>query len=640
VNARHDIRTSLGLMILFILVGCSGKGSRAQPGLDQAPEPEPRPRVIVVGVDGLDPEILERLIAAKKLPNLARLHRSPLLSVTPADPLCAWGSVVTGAPPSSHGLVGDRTRRAGSVAFADGLAGGDFEERDSALAVDPFWTTLSNAGMDVRVLRAPASFPPPKGDRLELLSGMGTPDVNANACQWILVSSTPRPATSMRGGVLITATSVGASSWEAVLPAHVGEQDTFAARITIGVVAVDGESPLVSVDGGNDSVSSAVGKWSDWFGLIYEAAGQSYRARTRMLALRAGKDIEIFLEPPGVDPFSPHLPVTSPRYLAGFYADRYGPYRTCGTAVDETAFAAGVIGPAALIGQAYMSWEQQGRMTLGEVARDDWDVLVTIFGQPDAPVRIFSRATDPGMPAHDPALAETYGDAVEKMYGQLDSLVGELLKSLGPADRIIVLSARGERTVRREFNLTSWLAREGYLVLAAKAKSSKRDELADVDWTKTRAYSSGAGGIYLNLAGREPFGIVEPGARSDALLAEISTRLGSFTEGASPVVKEVLSGADLFAGSPATSPDLLVVLEPGYGISADSYAGAVPASLLVDSTGAWIPAANGGDPVDAAGVLLTTLPPAGAPTVLDVAPTILHVMGVKPPPTCVGKSFW
>ena len=62
--------------------------------------------------------------------------------------------------------------------------------------------------------------------------------------------------------------------------------------------------------------------------------------------------------------------------------------------------------------------------------------------------------------------------------------------------------------------------------------------------------------------------------------------------------------------------------------------------LLVDSVHPWIPAADAGDPVDAGGVLLTTLPPAGEPTILDVAPTVLSLMGVDPPAACVGQSFW
>jgi predicted AlkP superfamily phosphohydrolase/phosphomutase len=71
--------------------------------------------------------------------------------------------------------------------------------------------------------------------------------------------------------------------------------------------------------------------------------------------------------------------------------------------------------------------------------------------------------------------------------------------------------------------LNNWLAREGFL--AVRPGASKQDVmLGFVDWSRTKAYALGLGGIYLNLAGRERDGIVAP-ADAPALLAEIKAKL-------------------------------------------------------------------------------------------------------------------
>jgi predicted AlkP superfamily phosphohydrolase/phosphomutase len=360
-----------------------------------------------------------------------------------------------------------------------------------------------------------------------------------------------------------------------------------------------------------------------------------------MLLVSGGPGLDAVLEPVSTDPFAPAVALSAPRYYAGFLADRYGRFRTTGSLVDERAFAAGRIGPAALLNQIYSSWEQSERMTLGELGRGGWDLLVSFLPQAGSAVRVLARAGDDRLPAHDPALHKGYGENLEKLYLRLDGLVGEIMKGLSASDRLIVVGVRGVRPVRRELNLTSWLVREGYTALARKARSSTRDGFADVEWQRTRAYAAGAGALYLNLSGREPQGIVQRGEEAQTLLATLSEELLALRDGSSPVVKDVVQGSEVFAG-PALdrAPDLLVVLHAGYAIGSGCRLGAAPPSVLQDSTRAWIPAADGGDPADASGVVLATLPTRGDPSVVDLAPTVLGFFGIKPPPTYTGRNLW
>ena len=67
-----------------------------------------------------------------------------------------------------------------------------------------------------------------------------------------------------------------------------------------------------------------------------------------------------------------------------------------------------------------------------------------------------------------------------------------------------MLSDHGFCAFRRGVNLNAWLRENGYLV----GKAAESGEYFDgVDWKRTRAYTLGLGGLYLNLRGREPRGL-------------------------------------------------------------------------------------------------------------------------------------
>lgn len=112
--------------------------------------------LLVVGVEGLDPSIVERLVAEGKLPNMSRLLtegasvRFPSLGRT-VDPRISWTSLVTGVAPERQG-VGSMVRSAKGNMVPLPL-------RPSSRTVDTVWTLLSKAGSDVAVLGWPGTWP-------------------------------------------------------------------------------------------------------------------------------------------------------------------------------------------------------------------------------------------------------------------------------------------------------------------------------------------------------------------------------------------------------------------------------------------------------------------------------------------------
>ncbi len=633
-------------LILSALAGsCHCRGGSSS-GQDETGSRD-GPRLVVLGVDGLDPRLLDGLVERGKVPNLARLHRSALETTVPSDPASAWSSFATGTPPAAHGILGDVMRLPASYDLAGPCmpAGstGSQSSRNTRLG-EPFWSAAARAGKRVRVLRAPYSCPPSVEGAAEVLGGAGTPDLVGGPGATMLVRSCA-PAPGGRppaGGVPLVAQSLPGGGWTVRIDGpEQGGKETAAVLTMSWSAAAGAKDRVLLVDGGRGVVRVAPGKWSDWIELSFEGGVKKIAGITRVLPLSGGTGLEAVLEPVSADPYAPLVPLCAPRYYAGFLADRYGRFRTTGSLVDEQAYDAGQIGPASLLNQTYSSWEQAERMTLGELGRGGWDLLLSVFPQTGAAVRVLARAGDDRLPAHDSALDAGYGANLEKIYVRLDGLVGEIMKGLSASDRLIVVGVRGLRPVRREVNLTTWLVKEGYTALARKARASAKDGYADVEWERTRAFAAGAGAIYLNLAGREPHGTVQPGEEARDLLEEIRGKLLALRDGSSPVIKDVVPGQEAFSG-PAVdrAPDLLVVLHAGYAIGAAGRLGAVPPAVLHDSVRPWIPAADGGDPADARGVFLATLPARGDPAVVDVSSTVLGFFGIKPPPTCTGRNLW
>lgn len=181
------------------------------------------------------------------------------------------------------------------------------------------------------------------------------------------------------------------------------------------------------------------------------------------------------------------------------------------------------------------------------------DVLMLHFLATDNGSHALWRFMDPTHPRYDAALAPKYGDALQKVYQHLDEAIAQLQSAISnQQSTIIVMSDHGFGPLHRTINLNIlflekglmhlkrnfstqvrwWAFRNGltpataYKILSklglqnitAKVSRKARNEVVgkflsfeDVDWSQTIAYSMGhVGQIYLNVQGREPHGIVTP----------------------------------------------------------------------------------------------------------------------------------
>lgn len=141
-------------------------------------------------------------------------------------------------------------------------------------------------------------------------------------------------------------------------------------------------------------------------------------------------------------------------------------------------------------------------------AEGSWELFFLLA---EAPARAQAAAWSTHDSEH-PLHEEGQADELARAYRHLDDRLGELVEALPEEAAVLVASATGAQACRGSLRLNAWLQREGYLALEAEPEAKRRFDPGLVDWTRTRAWAEGgaAGRIHLNVAGREPQGIVDP----------------------------------------------------------------------------------------------------------------------------------
>jgi predicted AlkP superfamily phosphohydrolase/phosphomutase len=283
---------------------------------------------------------------------------------------------------------------------------------------------------------------------------------------------------------------------------------------------------------------------------------------------------------------------------------------------------------------------QQAAFVGDEIKRQFWPILdgftdgllFYYFGNLDQVSHMMWRARDPGHPAYDPAADGPYSAVVEDLYVAFDRIVGETLRRIGPDTTLIVMSDHGFASWRRSFHLNSWLRDNGYLALADSTVRNDPGLFMNVDWSRTRAYGLGLNGLYVNLEGRERWGIVSARDRA-SLVEEIRQRLLATVDPKTglPAVAKAHAREQIYrdAGHFDIAPDLVIGYAEGTRVSNESALGGLPDAVMVDNTSEW----SGDHSMDhetVPGILLTSRPLRQPAVSLDkVAGAILAEFGIK-----------
>jgi predicted AlkP superfamily phosphohydrolase/phosphomutase len=600
-------------------------------------------RVIFLGMDGWEPSIVEPMLAAGALPNLARLRQcggyARLATTMPAQTPVAWSSFAVGANPGVHGIY-DFLRRDPSTYLPDmGLY--RYEQKSAFLpprAVnlrggEAIWDVLSRAGIPSTVLRHPCTYPPdsPRG---RMLAGVGVPDLRGGfgTSTYYTAADDRRVGESER----VIPIENGAGPVETVL---IGPYNPKASRdSSIDVrLEVDVAAGLVRIHSrGEPSVLEVrCGEWSGWLRVKFKlGAVQAVRGQLRFHLLDVAP-LRLYASPVNFDPQAPVFPISHPWDYAGELERHLGAYHTLGMAEDHNGLNNGRLDEAAFLAQCDTVVRERRAMMLRELERLDDGFFYCLYDTPDRLQHMLWRFRDPTHPANaaNPTPAG-FEDAIEQSYRGFDGIIGEALELADAETLFMVASDHGFTGFRRDVHLNTWLHRQGWLALKPDIEpgADAGDMLHGVDWSGTRAYALGLAGIYLNLRGREAEGIVDA-QDAASVAAQIAASLTGLEDAATGdvAVRAVVAREKVYRGPRLQdAPDLLVCCAPGWRTSAATALGGVPAEVFADNVKRW----SGDHVVDPAavpGVLFMNRPFRGrAARLIDLAPTILGALGVAP----------
>lgn len=618
-------------------------------------------KVVFLGLDGLEPDLVERYLSEGKLPNLAKLREqgrySRLRTTYPPLSPVAWATFATGSNPGKHNLFDFLNRSLRS--YLPELSSSRVNQPARVLKLGrrrialsrptvemrrksrTFWSLLGENQVSSTILRVPITFPPEKFDG-RLLSAMCTPDLLGTQGSFQEFTTRRERAGFAEAGERRRLVSDG--------DAYVGEIRGPRNSLREGAgdlrlpfrLQLNGRPGRGALSVGGKKYDLAIGKNTPWVRLAFRAGlGAAVSGIGQFRLVSTAPEVSLYLTPIAIDPEKPALPVSHPPCYAPYLAKLLGAYSTLGLAEDTWALNERVIDEDAFLEQAYRICEEREAMFFSALERTRKGVAACVFDTPDRVQHMFYRYLEPDHPAHEANGNgfERYAGAVEQLYRRMDEIVGKTLERIDGDTVLFVLSDHGFKSFRRGVNLNAWLEREGYLRVKRGAADASR--LRGVDWSGTRAYSFGLAGIYLNLKGREAQGIVEK-TDADALSEEIAAKIGGLIDeerGAAAVrkgypKKQVYAGPYLSA-----APDVVVGYNAGYRSSWGVTLGKVGGPIFEDNVKAW----SGDhciDPPLIPGVLFCNRDfEAEDPGIEDMAPTAMRLFGYRPPKQMDGADI-
>ncbi len=631
-------------------------------------------KVIVIGIDGMDPRLSESMMAQGLLPNLEKLRAAGGFSelgtsVPPQSPV-AWANFINGAGPGSHGIFDFIHRHphqqcAPFYSAAETIGGeGYWEIGDHKMQLDfwpfghkppatllrrqgvPFWDYLDAAGIPSTFYDIPSNYPPSPSQHghHRCICGMGTPDMlgTYGTYQYFAENGPEKPLDEGGGKraklKFVTETASGRI---------IGPENTFLkvpAPVSVDfLVHRDREANAAVIEIQGKKILLKAGQWSRWFRLHFEFSTPSFVPNKsisgicRFYLQEVAPDFRLYVTPINIDPAEPAVRLSEPDSFVQDAAKRLGPFYTTGFQEDHKARSNGIFSDDEFLKQAGFVLEE--RLALFEYAIENYDdgLLFFYFSSSDLQSHMFWWNSDEKHPTRSPLQAKKYFGHVRRLYQVLDAVIGDISDRYGSQATIIVMSDHGFANFGRQFNLNTWLRDNDYL-----HPRECGSIMHDCDWSRTKAYGLGINGLYLNLKGRERDGIVEPGEEQEALLTELATRLEAVKDfDGRPVIRSVYRSDKIYAGdATALAPDLIIGYRRGYRASWATCLGEITNDALLDNESAWS-ADHCADALEVPGVLWCNRPmKRHDPMLVDLAPSILAEYGLAAPASMTGKSVF
>ena len=638
-------------------------------------------KVVVLGIDGMDPKLLQTFVDQGRMPNFKALMAAgdfrPLQTTMPPQSPVAWSTFMTGLDPGGHGIFDfihvDRGRLAPYNSMARAEPGGrpvnlgswSFPTAGGGVQLlrkgTTFWQILGKHGVRSTIFKMPVNFPPVKAPG-HALSGMGTPDLIGSQGTFSFFTDHPKDWPAQVAGGEIYEVTVVSNTVAAQLHGPPNTFRRFPTKDSLDLqkkgraVSLEYENPrmtqdfVVYVDPKASAAKFVIGdqefilrekEWSDWVHAEFEAIPHLIKVSSavRFYLKQLSPKFELYVTPLQIDPEDPVMPISHPSSWSKQLCAALGRFYTHNIPEDAQAFKAGVLTAHEFWDQLTFAYQERARALDYLLTHQDEDLLFVYFGTVDQGSHMLWHFMDRAHPGY--VQDDVLKDGIAKLYEGLDGQLGHVREVIGNETPLIVMSDHGFAPFYWEVNLNTWLLDKGYIVLKDPSKQESGEFFSNVDWSRTRAYGVGLNGLYINLKGREKDGAVAAGPEYEALLDELEKALLAMKDprnSHSPVSLVLRPGRDFHGPERDEGPDLLVGYSRGYRCSWESPLGSFPKAIFADNLSPW----SGDHCMDyrlAPGILVTsrriTSP---TPTLADLTVSLLQEYGVAPGKGMIGHN--
>lgn len=591
-------------------------------------------RIIILGFDGLSPEIMEPMMRDGKLPNFSRLKEEGsyrhLSTTNPSQSPVAWTGFATGQNPGKHGVFDFIVRDSETYMLNLSLSNIEGGKPRRVVKSKCFWQYTSQQKVPTVIIGCPVTFPP---DKIygRMLSGMGVPDVLGTEGTFTFYTTEALGKDKDIGGKVFRINRSSVMNLNLIGPRKADSRGQ-ARNVKVPFkVLLQLEEESIIIEYQKNKFELKEGQWSDWKEVTFNLGPfRKMKGIFKFCLVEIEPEFKLYISPINFDPRNPFFQISYPKGYSKELANHIGLYYTQGEPMDTWAVNEKRLSENLFLEQVNEVLSQKRAMLDFELERLKKGVLYCYFESPDIIQHMFWRYTDPQHPLYEENAPLEYREMIRTWYQRMDNILGSVTGKLNEGDVVLVLSDHGFDTFRRAAHVNTWLRENGYLTLKKPERESGRELLEDIDWPKTKAYAIGFGAIYINQEGRERDGIVKPGRETELLKDEIRERLLNWSDEKynRPVINNVYSREDIFWGPYAgQTPDLYIGFNIGYRASWQTAMGAVPPELVEDNLKKWS-GSHLFDPALIPGVLFSNRDIIREnPSLYDITPTVLKVIG-------------
>jgi len=346
--------------------------------------------------------------------------------------------------------------------------------------------------------------------------------------------------------------------------------------------------------------------------------------------------------------------------------------------------------PASFLRQIEDLLDFRRRLTHYMMENYDWDFFMMVFGETDLAQHAYWQYTDPAFTSITASDRQRYGNVIRDIYIKMDSVLGELLSRLSKGTTVMVMSDHGAGPCYKAVFINKWLEERDLLsyvnskrkglclgllktihhrmkatvppsglewmkrnLPGLRQKVKSRIVFSEIDWALTKAWSFGreSTNLFINVKGRFPQGNVNPGSEYEDLRNWLIEALQTIRDPdtGEPAVSRVCRGEEVYHGDCMdTAPDLLVIWRnhqytswPGYH---DRDRALFESSLNHSDYSDWSRLQKGGNHrpngiIFMKGPAIRQRLVVKGARIVDLAPTILYLMGVPVPNDIDGRTL-